>query len=67
MCDVEVKIVAFVLKDTLKLTARSYRQDEIKVRSKNISLCGVFDLKFERIHLAQMFGLFMHNWFIWFI
>ena len=54
ICDVEIEIVTFVIDGNVKLTIPPDRQKKIKVRSRSVALCRVFDLEFNGIHLTQV-------------
>ena len=44
ICDMEVEIVAFVVKGSAQLTIPTDRQEYIQVGSRGGALCHVFDL-----------------------
>ena len=54
ICDVEIEIVTFVRNGSVKLTVPPDRQKLIKVRTRSVALCRVFDLEFKGIHLSQV-------------
>ena len=49
VCNVEIEIVALVVKGSLKSTVLSYWQEQIQAASRSVALRRVFDLKLRTI------------------
>ena len=54
ICDMEIKIVTFVINESMNLIVPPDRQKKIKVRGKSVAIGRVFDIKFNGIHLTQV-------------
>ena len=54
VCNMEIEIVAFVVKGSAKLTVPTDCQEQIQVRSRSVALRRVFDLKLRGIHLTEI-------------
>ena len=61
VCDMEVEIVAFVIKRSAQLTVPPDRQELIQVGSRGVALILVFYIKLSGIHLAK---IIMKIWII---
>ena len=54
VCNMEIKIVTFVVKGSTKLAVPTDRQEQIAVGSRRVALRRVFDLKLRGIHLTEI-------------
>ena len=62
VCDMEVKIVTFVVKGSVQLTVPPDRQEKIQVGSRGVALIRVFYLKLSGLHLTKIIFKNLNYW-----
>ena len=50
----EIEIVTFIVKESMKLTVPTDWQEQIQVGSRSFALRRVFDLKLRGIHMTEI-------------